>query len=227
MSEPGIPEGWIAEEHPELRFGLWRFYAIEDPEGRSSAPEDNWATRDGVAMDGLRGLQAYMDDVRPLEDPDRVSSQLMAAHVGHFIIRGASRETSVVRVVTDSEGSAAPPSAAIEDGRFVLRAWYQRSGYRAPAEVIIEPNGRVHVQWGQIVVIALDLTARGRYPMPRVGRNVPAGEVRSASTTATERSTYAISENLAGYGGRHQAQPAGRASSSSSAATSSASAAST
>jgi len=147
MSDPGIPDGFSAREATELRVGVWRFYRVNDPDRTSSVREDNWVTRDGVAMPGQEGLRAYLADIDPLADPDRIPVDLLAAQLGYFLIRGESRQSSRVEVAREPE----PPSATIEDGRFVLRVAFQRDGHRQPVEVSQDGDGQLNVRWGDIV----------------------------------------------------------------------------
>ena len=144
MSDPGIPDGFGAREATELRLGVWRFYRVNDPDRTSSVREDNWVTRDGVAMPGVEGLRAFLADIDPLADPDRIPATLLAAQAGYFLIRGESRQSSRVEAVDEAS------AAAVEDGRFVLRAVYQRDGHRQPVEVTQDRDGRVDVNWGSI-----------------------------------------------------------------------------
>jgi hypothetical protein len=144
VSDPGIPEGFSAREATELRLGVWRFYRVNDPDRTSSVREDNWVTRDGVPMPGVDGLRAFLADIDGLSDPGRIPAALLAAQVGHFLIRGESRQGARVQVVDEAS------SAAVEDDRFVLRAAYQRDGHRQPVEVTQDRDGQVEVRWGEI-----------------------------------------------------------------------------
>jgi hypothetical protein len=148
--DPGIPEGFSAHEATELRLGVWRFYRVEDPDRKSSVREDNWVTRDGVAMPGVDGLRAYLADIDPIAAPERIPAELLAAQAGYFLIRGDSRQSSRVEVVEEHDGAAGAPTAALENGRFVLRVWYQRDGYRQPLELSQDRDGNVDVSWGAI-----------------------------------------------------------------------------
>ena len=144
MSDPGIPEGFSAREATELRLGVWRFYRVNDPDPKTSVREDNWVTRDGVAKPGQDGLRAYLADIDPLSDPDRIPASLLAAQAGYFLIRGESRQSARVEVV---EGTSA---ASVEDGGFVLRTSFQRGGHRQPVEVTQDREGHVDVRWSPI-----------------------------------------------------------------------------
>ena len=146
MSDPGIPDGFSAREATELQLGVWRFYRVNDPDRRSSVLADNWVTRDGVAMPGVDGLRTYLADIEPLADPDRIPADLLAAQAGYFLIRGESRQSSRVEVAREPD----PPSAAIEDDHFALRATFQRDGHRQPVEVTQDRDGNVEVHWGEI-----------------------------------------------------------------------------
>ena len=146
MSEPGIPEGFSSREATDLQLGVWRFYRVNDPYRTSSVREDNWVTRDGVAMPGVEGLRNYLADIDPLAAPDRISADLLAAQAGYFLIRGESRQSSRVEVAREPD----PPSATVEDGRFVLRVTFQRDGHRQPVEVTQDRDGDVEVHWGEI-----------------------------------------------------------------------------
>jgi hypothetical protein len=146
VSDPGIPEGFSAREASDLRLGVWRFYRVNDPDRTSSVREDNWVTRDGVAKPGLDGLRAYLADIDPIADPDRIPAELLANQVGYFLIRGESRQSCRVEVAREPD----PPTASVEDGRFVLRVTYQRDGYRQPLELVHDRDGEVDVRWGAI-----------------------------------------------------------------------------
>jgi predicted ATPase len=151
--DPGLPEGWSGIEAEHLRFGVWRFYRIVDPDERSSVSEDNWVTRDGVAASGEAGLRAFLADLRSADDDvERVPPDVLAAQVGHFLIRGESRQSCDVLVVEDDRHGASPPSRALVDGRLVIRAWFQRDGYRQPVEVEQDAGGAVTVRWGDIAI---------------------------------------------------------------------------
>jgi hypothetical protein len=146
MSDAGIPEGWEGQEAEPLRFGVWRFYRIVDTERSSSVSEDNMAVRDGVPEMGDEGLKAYLADLDPLADPDRLPPPIVAAQVGYFLIRGDSRQSAFVRVAEDP-----PPSSSVEGGRWRFRATYQRDGYRQPVELELDSNGDLVVHRGEIV----------------------------------------------------------------------------
>ena len=145
MSAPGIPEGWEAEEQEDLRFGVWRFYRILDPEGRSDVREDNLAVRDGVPMWGEAGLRTFLEDVEPFGAPDRVPASTLAAQLAHWFVRGESRRPSRIRL----ENVPAPPSSDIEDGRFVVRGWFDRGGARQQLTVTLDRTGEIAGHWGQ------------------------------------------------------------------------------
>ena len=144
MSDPGIPEGFSSREATDLQLGVWRFYRVNDPDRTSSVREDNWVTRDGIAKPGVDGLRDFLADIDPLADPNRIPAPLLAAQIGHFLIRGESRQSSHVEV--DEHATA----AAVEHGRFILRATYQRDGHRQPVEVIHDRDGHVEVRWAPI-----------------------------------------------------------------------------
>lgn len=144
MSDPGIPEGFSAREATELRLGVWRFYRVNDPDPKTSVREDNWVTRDGVAMPGQAGLRAYLADIDPLADPDRIPASVLAAQSGYFLIRGESRRSARVEVVEHAS------TAAVDGDRFVLHTVYQRDGHRQPVDVTQDRDGRVDVRWGPI-----------------------------------------------------------------------------
>ena len=70
-AHPGLPEGWRGEEAQALRFGVWRFWRVVDPDRESSVREDNWVTRDGVGMPGQEGLRTFLGDLRSTDDDGR------------------------------------------------------------------------------------------------------------------------------------------------------------
>jgi hypothetical protein len=144
VSDPGIPEGFSSREATDLQLGVWRFYRVNDPDRRSSVREDNWVTRDGIAKPGVDGLRDFLADIDPLADPNRIPAPLLAAQIGHFLIRGESRQSS--RVEVDEHATA----TAVEDGRFILRTTYRRDGHRQPVEVTQDRDGQVEVRWGEI-----------------------------------------------------------------------------
>jgi hypothetical protein len=152
VTDAGLPDGWRGEEDTALHFGVWRFYRLIAQDVDSSVREDNWVTRDGRAMPGEAGLRVFLDDLRLLDDVERVPAAQLAARTGHFLIRGESRQSCFVRVVEDDRLGAAPPSCGLADGGLVLRAWFQRDGYRQPVKVEQARDGGVRVHWGEIVV---------------------------------------------------------------------------
>ena len=92
----------------------------------------------------MEGLRDFLADIDPLADPNRIPASLLAAQIGHFLIRGESRQSS--RVEVDEHATA----ATVEDGRFILRATYQRDGHRQPVEVTHDRDGHVEVRWAPI-----------------------------------------------------------------------------
>jgi hypothetical protein len=142
VSAPGVPEGWDAEEREDLRFGVWRFYRIVDPEGRSSVREDNLAVRDGVPMWGDDGLRMFLEDVDPFSDPQRVPAATLAEQLAHWFIRGESRRGSSIRLAGEP-----PPSATIDHGSFVARAAFDRDGRAHPLTVMLERDGAISGRW--------------------------------------------------------------------------------
>ncbi len=115
--------------------------------------EDNWVTRDGVGMPGQEGLRAFLGDLRSTDDDvERVPADVLAGQVGHFLIRGESRQGCDVVVVDDDRLGASPPSCELADGRLLLRAWFQRDGYRQPVDVEQGADGATDVRWGEIAI---------------------------------------------------------------------------
>ena len=145
MTPAGVPDGWDAEEQQELRFGVWRFYRIVDPEARTDVREDNLAVRDGVPMWGDAGLRTFMEDVDPFADPHRVPAPTLIAQLAHWFVRGESRRPSRIRLEDEPE----PPSGEIEDGRFVVRGWFDRGGARRQLTVTVDRAGDVAGRWQQ------------------------------------------------------------------------------
>lgn len=152
MTAPGLPDGWRGSEAEELRFGVWRFYRVVDPDRESSVREDNWVTRDGVAMPGEEGLRVFLEDVCSGGDLERVPASRLAAQLGRFLIRGSSRQGCAVRVVDDAQHGATPPARALDGDRLVITAWFQRDGYRQRVQVEHTSDGGVAVRWGEPVV---------------------------------------------------------------------------
>ena len=143
MNPPGIPDGWEAEEQEDLRFGVWRFYRILDPEAATDVREDNLAVRDGVPMWGDAGLRTFIEDVEPFADPHRVSAPTLLAQLAHWFVRGESRRPSRIRL----EDAPEPPSSDIEDGRFVARGWFDRGGARQQLTVTLDRAGEIAGHW--------------------------------------------------------------------------------
>jgi hypothetical protein len=143
VSPAGIPDGWEAEEQEDLRFGVWRFYRIVDPEARSDVREDNLAVRDGVPMWGEAGLRTFLEDVDPFADPHRVPAPKLVAQLAHWFVRGESRRPSRIRL----EDAPEPPSCDIEDGRFVARGWFDRGGVRRQLTVTLDRASKIAGRW--------------------------------------------------------------------------------
>ena len=81
--DAGLPEGWSGDEAEDLRFGVWRFWRIVDDDARSSVIEDNWVTRDGVAMPAEEGLLAFLGDLRSADDDvERLPAPVLASRSG-------------------------------------------------------------------------------------------------------------------------------------------------
>jgi hypothetical protein len=142
----GLPDGWQGVEDPALRWGRWRFYRAIDPAGASSVAEDNVPVRDEIGMPGEAGLRAFLADLDPLGAHGGApaalpSDELLAAQVGHFLIRGSSRESSYVRV-------AAAGTTRTDDGGWSLAATYRRDGYDQHVTVAVAPGGDVAVTTG-------------------------------------------------------------------------------
>ncbi len=125
---PGMPSHYKAYERSKLQIGDWRFfYVLND---QRSVKEDHWATRNGEAMPGQKGLQQFLRDF----DPTEFEPETLANYVGMFMIRGHSRRSNSFEVLTDvgeypahSEQLAAP-SSHVEGDQFVFQAWYMRTG---------------------------------------------------------------------------------------------------
>ena len=143
MTAPGLPAGWEGQEAQALRWEAWRFYRAIDPQQESSVSEDNIPVRDGVGMPGEEGLRAFLADLQPLTAATLPPDDVLAAQVGHFLIRGSSRESAYVRVF---DGEDAPRSVHSGD-EWTLRAVFQRDGYRQTAEVRVTQDGAVSVSW--------------------------------------------------------------------------------
>jgi hypothetical protein len=140
VSEPGLPDGWVGEEDDRLRWGQWRFYRAVDPAHESSVSEDNIPVRDDIGMPGEPGLRAFLADLRPLEAaPDALPDPaVLAGQVGHFLIRGSSRESAYVRPVLDGDDA---PRVDARDGAWELLAAYERDGHRERVGVRVDPGG--------------------------------------------------------------------------------------
>jgi hypothetical protein len=142
VSEPGLPAGWVGEEDPALRWGQWRFYRAIDPDHESSVSEDNVPVRDDIGMPGEAGLRAFAADLRGGELP---APPVLAAQVGHFLIRGSSRESAYVRPVLAGDDA---PRVTAAGGGWELRAAYDRDGRREPVTVRVGGDGAVSVLVG-------------------------------------------------------------------------------
>ncbi len=142
MTEPGLPAGWEGQEAQGLRWGSWRFYRAIDPQQESSVSEDNVPVRDGVGMPGEEGLLAFVADLHPLDATELPPDEVIAAQIGHFLIRGSSRESAYVRVPEDED---APRSERSGD-TWVFRTSFERDGYREAVIVRAGRDGRVAVE---------------------------------------------------------------------------------
>jgi hypothetical protein len=136
----------VGEEAEALRWGRWRFYRAVDPAGGSSVPEDNVPVRDEIGMPGEAGLRAFLTDLDPLGEQGGAPAALppddvLAAQVGHFLIRGSSRESCFVRV-----GAAATTRTG---GGWQLGATYRRDGRDEGLVVRVAPGGEVAVEAAQ------------------------------------------------------------------------------
>jgi hypothetical protein len=108
----------------------------------SSVSEDNIPVRDGVGMPGEEGLRAFIADLDPLEAAELPPDDVLAAQIGHFLIRGSSRESAYVRVLEEEDS---PRSERSGDG-WVHRAVFQRDGYRQAVTVRVGRDGDVSVE---------------------------------------------------------------------------------
>ena len=52
----------------------------------------------------------------------------------------------------DDRLGAEPPWRGLVDGSLVIRAWFQRDGYRQPLEVEQDGAGATDVRWGEIAI---------------------------------------------------------------------------
>ncbi len=149
MSIPGIPKGFEADEKTSLRTGSWRFYYIVESEDVPGPQERNLAVREGVPMEGIAGLGAFLDESG--RSPELLSDPAgLAERAAFFVIQGDSRQSCLFQVVSDPSDyldrfpagadKLSPPKAAIQGDLLRISAWLYRDGYLQHLQVEARPH---------------------------------------------------------------------------------------
>jgi hypothetical protein len=150
--EKGIPENWLGHEYTHLAAGAWRFYRLAAQVRQTSIKEDNWVTRAGQPMPDAPGLEAFLREMDLLANPQAVPLEILAEQVGMFLIRGHSRRSCAVQVISETAQTEAgqptgPPEIDVRDGRLLFKAWYRLGNHPEQLRLTLPPKGKLQVKW--------------------------------------------------------------------------------
>jgi hypothetical protein len=151
-AEAGIPENWLGHERAHLAAGEWRFYRLSAQVAQTSIKEDNWVVRAGKPMLDEAGLEAFLREMGLLSNPQAVPIDILAEQIGMFLIRGHSRRSCAVHVLTEAARTeagqpAGPPEIQIQGDRLVFQAWYRLGSHLEHLRLTLPREGKLQVKW--------------------------------------------------------------------------------